>query len=827
MTDTAVLAQYDFEDGAGGGDPQGWTSIDRTRQEKQFHIDGFAEVDGLITPLEGSQSLWCGRETFDGCVSCPGYGNGWLQYFESVAFPSTGDVTVDFLVHYDSEPGYDYTYLKYLSKSNVWRQLDSFDGIGTELASVVIPADSLDEGVKLRFYFISDGGYSDEDGLFQTNGAVVIDSLTVADTTGVLDFQDFETESPGALTTADGDWTAGTYQPFGDYAALFDGSTLLQEDTLVTNTTYVWGFFNGSTATYECGGHPEQAAVPFSLNPGSDLNVNYINNEIWSPFIELTRDENGTPITSELGGLILEYDVYRDLPLENLVFYTDRVRYLYDGEPTAWSTPAEFKHSLTGGIDWYREIYDYTSSYVQGATHIQIAIGCADGCIYWCGVFGDGSCHSHAPLIDNVRLIRTSIEPIMVTNTNDSGPGSLRQAILDSNDQGDTDPDRDAIYFDIPGTGPFVITLATNLPASIRPVVIDATTQPGYNGTPLVVIDGGGQPAGRRGPEINGNSSIVRGLEIRNFYYEGLKIGGSDYTIVESNYIHHNGDVGIVVHSSSNCMIGGTSPEPGNTITNNTDAGIAVSGNSTDNSILCNSIYGNTGLGIDLLPLPYSYGVTPNDERDPDTGPNHLQNFPVIRWAYSPTSSIGASLNSASNSTFLIQFFSNSDCNGSGNGGGRTWLGSTEVTTDAGGNVDFGFTTAEPFAEGEYITATATDAAGNSSEFSACLIASTATATNGDMITRPTLYPAVPNPFNPSTSIRYDVPHPGAHVRIAVYDVSGALVALLVDAQQTPGRKRAEWDGLNDRGEAAASGIYFYRMTAGGFSMTRKMVLLK
>jgi hypothetical protein len=827
LPDTSTLAQYDFDDGLGGPDPQGWVSVDRTSQDIYFHVDDFSGVAGPYAPLEGAQSLWCGQNTLIECVRCPGYGNGWLQYFESVTFPSSGDVAVDFLIEYDSEPFYDFTYFQYLSKSDVWQNLDSFDGEGSEMVSVVVPADSLDGGVKLRFFFDSDGAYSDEDGLFASDGAVIIDSVTVTDTSGVLDFQDFEAEAQGALTTADGDWTASAYPAFGDYAGLFDGSTVVQEDSFVVNNTYLWGFFNGSPDTYACGGHPGQAAVPFTDNSGSVFAEDYINNEIWSPLIDLSEDVNGTPITSELGALILEFDVYRDLPLDNLVFYTRSVRYFVDGAPTVWTT-SSFLHSPTSVPDWHRAIDDFTSSYVQGATHIQIAIGCADGCFFWCGILGSGSCHSHAPLIDNVRLLRATVEPIMVTNTNDSGPGSLRQAITDANDQAADDPDRDAIHFDIPGPGPHVITPLTDLPASIRPVVIDATTQPGYSGTPIIVIDGGGPSAGRRGPQINGNSSIVRGFEIRNFRFEGLRIVGTDYTIVESNYVHHNGNVGISVSSTgSNNMIGGTTTDLGNTITDNTLEGISIVGIAGNNSFLCNSIARNGGLGIDLKLSAVNVGVTPNDDQDPDEGPNRLQNFPTVRWADSGTSSIGTSLNSTPNSTFLIQCFSNSSCDGSGHGEGENYLGSTQVATGPDGNIEFVLTTPEPFSDGEHITATATDELGSTSEFSECHLVSTVTAVGDDAVVHPALYPAVPNPFNPSTVIRYDVPSPGAYVRIVVYDATGRRVATLVDGQQTVGKKRVSWDGRNDRGAEAATGVYFYRMTTGKTSLTRKMVLLK
>ncbi len=103
-----------------------------------------------------------------------------------------------------------------------------------------------------------------------------------------------------------------------------------------------------------------------------------------------------------------------------------------------------------------------------------------------------------------------------------------------------------------------------------------------------------------------------------------------------------------------------------------------------------------------------------------------------------------------------------------------------------------------------------------------------ATSDRGSLLLSvPALYDGIPNPFNPSTRIRYDVPSPGGTIAIAVYDVSGRLVRTLVEAHETPGEKSVTWDGRNNRGEDVSSGVYFCRMTLGSFSQTRKMVLLR
>jgi cysteine-rich repeat protein len=114
--------------------------------------------------------------------------------------------------------------------------------------------------------------------------------------------------------------------------------------------------------------------------------------------------------------------------------------------------------------------------------------------------------------------------------------------------------------------------------------------------------------------------------------------------------------------------------------------------------------------------------VTPNDPGDGDEGPNNLQNFPVLTSVSSTSgdTTVEGMLNSAPTATYRIEFFSNSTCDSSGNGEGKTFLGSADVTTDAGGNANFTVMFPGPLPLGYAVTATASDAGNNTSEFAAC-----------------------------------------------------------------------------------------------------------
>lgn len=83
-----------------------------------------------------------------------------------------------------------------------------------------------------------------------------------------------------------------------------------------------------------------------------------------------------------------------------------------------------------------------------------------------------------------------------------------------------------------------------------------------------------------------------------------------------------------------------------------------------------------------------------------------------------------------------------------------------------------------------------------------------------------------PNPFNPTTTIAFSLAR-RSHVVLAIYDVRGALVRTLINEPRATGNYRVEWDGRNNAGASVSSGVYFYRLNAGGFRSTKKMVLLK
>jgi hypothetical protein len=243
------------------------------------------------------------------------------------------------------------------------------------------------------------------------------------------------------------------------------------------------------------------------------------------------------------------------------------------------------------------------------------------------------------------------------------------------------------------------------------------------NGDDGVTIDSvpdniiGGTTAGERNV-ISGNQR------------DGIYIDGSDATgnRIQGNYIGTdksgtaslgNFAVGILISGPSNNTIGGRQAEAGNVIAANGLSsgyeGVSIYGDgATGNRILSNSIHSNGGIGIDLA----AEGRTPNDPGDADTGANYLQNFPILSSARknaAGTTTVKGTLDSTSNSTFTLQFFSNPKDMDEG----KTLLGSGTVSTDGSGKVFFTFSTKKAIRLGQNITATATGPGGNTSEISA------------------------------------------------------------------------------------------------------------
>lgn len=278
------------------------------------------------------------------------------------------------------------------------------------------------------------------------------------------------------------------------------------------------------------------------------------------------------------------------------------------------------------------------------------------------------------------------------------------------------------------------IAPGTDLPPVTAPTELDATTQTGFGGTPVVELDGSGAAAAP-GLHLTGGRSSVRGLAVHSFAGAGIHLDGASEVTVAGNHVGTdgpgtadlgNGGAGIVVSGATTnaVLLGGTTAADGNLVTHNGGDGIEVggAGDPTAVSILGNAIVGNDGLGIDLLPD----GVTANDVDDVDSGPNDLLNRPVVTAATDDRVEFDLDVPAG---TYRVEVFRNptEGADPTGAGEGEQLVGTTTVTHDGTADGPFSATGLTDVVDLDELSLTATEdlgtTFGSTSEFSATVTA--------------------------------------------------------------------------------------------------------
>ena len=120
----------------------------------------------------------------------------------------------------------------------------------------------------------------------------------------------------------------------------------------------------------------------------------------------------------------------------------------------------------------------------------------------------------------------------------------------------------------------------------------------------------------------------------------------------------------------------------------------------------------------------------------------------------------------------------------------------------------------------------ASDYSDNWSDYSDAVQLSTLSNDNANVAEKFMLYQNYPNPFNPLTNMRYDL-REEAFVKITIYDMFGNTVKTLVDKKKSSGFKSAQWNAKNNQGQPVSAGVYVYRIEAGKYRPTKKMIQLK
>jgi hypothetical protein len=483
--DPIVVAEFGFEGPMGQADPQGWRARHSNEDgDAYFHVDDFSGAGQQASPLAGSQSMWCGLAVEDPRTCTwgfpPGYGTNWRQNLSSIEFAVQGDVHLDFLVEISVEPAYDFVHVQYQDLLGDWQSLDSYSctnlGCLALNQSYTVPAASHDGTIRFRFYLTSDLTGDAESIPFAANPpfGIAVDDLTVADDTGVVDFQDFEGEAFGAGITLDGDWFAEPNTDAYDGGILISGTQVLQESP-TTNDTPLWGFFNGSTRDFGCAGHPEQ------------LVVDETQSRIVSPLIDIAYDVDGHEILGPPDSLLIGFDVYRDIDPSESKSYTWMIR------DFAGDCPFGFRQGSTGFAagnqqDWYRQQFWWVPQ--EGTTHVEI----------WLGVnnadFAPEDCRSHAPLLDNVTVKRFG----GVVTAVDNGPAP--RLTLKQNEPNPFNPGT-TIQFEVPAGPEGVALRIYDVSGRLVRTLVDKSL-----------------PAGTRSVYWNGRDDAGQSVASGVYYYE-------------------------------------------------------------------------------------------------------------------------------------------------------------------------------------------------------------------------------------------------------------------------------------------------------------------
>ena len=418
--DTYCIVWYDFEI----LNWQGWTQFDNTNNDYGvwFHADDFAGLGGgyagRLVPIEGTKSIWCGARPDDlpyeylcAWQDAPGYGNSWDQILVTSDFSFVGMLNLSYHGVFDSEDGWDYTYVEYDAGEGDWQRVFwwGWDGI---IDTVVTHELMLTQAMtKLRFHFVSDGAWSDKDGLYQSDGSCVIDQITISDDAGLIDYEDFEAWDVGATSATGSIWTAelNADMIYGKYSGLI--TNLMDKDPCGDNFATQIVFFVGST--YPSDDYPGLFDTPYCEGPGG-YTWPCQGESVISPVIDMTKYTTGqnsvqdADIPAEdlanLGGALLRFTTYRDLPLENFVFYTWSIRNVdpVTGCPGYWR---DFNTVYYGTEKAYiYECHDISS--LIESSQIQVRLNVRDMCnSWWCDERYD---HTPSPWFDNIRVYRYS-----------------------------------------------------------------------------------------------------------------------------------------------------------------------------------------------------------------------------------------------------------------------------------------------------------------------------------------------------------------------------------------------------------------------------------
>ncbi|MDD5718793.1 MAG: hypothetical protein PHQ53_03800 [Candidatus Krumholzibacteria bacterium] len=390
-----------FEDSEGAPAWHGWTTLDHTAAADTFWSVSTFNAEALGDHGAGNHAMWCGTELPNGEI---GYGNNWRQRLGwAFTVPDTftsATVSVQAWMNHDTEPGFDKVSLQ-AWRGPDWQIVAEWDGwrinravdVSVDISQQDLGGPRADE-IRLRFSFVSDEAWSDEDGLYPTDGACQIDDIQVLLDGVVATFDDFE---PGSELF----WTPRFYDGVGDFVHL--AANLNDLDPCRSNSSVQAVFIDDGLVVPGTGGSPCLSwcygPSGFVVNSyGGLLGLDYhLDNGLVSPPLAWP---DGTD------DMLLAFDVYVHEPLALQspgIVYRWRVRSTADDDPAVLEDAA-WRHRdvvYTGGPAYRRHHELCGELLVPGRRWVQVELQVMDFRAVW---ELDGHDATPAPYFDNVAV---------------------------------------------------------------------------------------------------------------------------------------------------------------------------------------------------------------------------------------------------------------------------------------------------------------------------------------------------------------------------------------------------------------------------------------
>ncbi len=397
--ETTCVYTEDFQQGNGG-----WVPVDK-------HA-GMDPVWNRSTYWDGEVTrdvMWCGVDE-PGWPASPGYGNNWTQDLSKSFDLPPGTPQVIYQLQYDTEPDFDFLYLDVSDDGGAsFTNLEIWDGNSSGFKSDTTDLSAYEsQSVILRFRFVSDISFSDEDGNYDTDGAARLDSIAV-------------TGFPVDAFTSDAcGWTASV-PPSIDASYRLEAVPGCETGFECPDYCYAWVAYDTLTGEF-----------PYEELLGQPVEIG-----IQSPAISVPTDADW---------FLLQFDVYLNLPMYNLVFYTWEVS--PDGGP--WTTDGNVTYG-TGGFSTVRkELALYVP---QGTAEIRVRVMGKDMWGVWHDSYPYTGVHTAAPFFDNVAIYAMNTVDPGIDDSNFPSPCGADEDGDGVFGDDDDCPTTDASFFDSYGDG--------------------------------------------------------------------------------------------------------------------------------------------------------------------------------------------------------------------------------------------------------------------------------------------------------------------------------------------------------------------------------------